>query len=118
MLGLCKYLACDSLALVLSVSPGFAVAKEAESNPLANIPLRNIGPAMIFGRVSDFAVNPKQPNDFCAATASGNLWKTTKSMTTWTPLFEKQGSYAISGLMNHHGKYPEPETPFLQPCSL
>lgn len=90
-----KYLAISSLALTLTVLPGIAPAKEAAANPLANIKLRNIGPAMISGRISDFAVNPANPNEFYAATASGNLWKTTNNMTTWTPLFEDQGSYAI-----------------------
>lgn len=72
------------------------VAKEADStNPLASIPLRNIGPAMISGRISDFAFNPERPNEFYVATASGNLWKTSNNMTTWQPLFENQGSYAI-----------------------
>ena len=35
------------------------------------------------------------PNEFYAATASGNLWKTENNMTTWTPLFENEGAYAI-----------------------
>lgn len=69
--------------------------KKDKSNPLASIPLRNIGPAMISGRISDFAFNPDRPNEFYAATASGNLWKTENNMTTWTPLFENEGAYAI-----------------------
>lgn len=90
-----KYLAIGSLAFSLSILSGVAVAQQAEANPLASIKLRNIGPAMISGRISDFAFNPQRSNEFYVATASGNLWKTTNNMTTWTPLFEKQGSYAI-----------------------
>ena len=50
---------------------------------------------MISGRISDFAVNPTKTNEFYVATASGNLWKTSNNMTTWQPLFEKQGAYAL-----------------------
>ena len=78
------------------VSPSvMAEDNKEKSNPLASIPLRNIGPAMISGRISDFAVNPDKPHEFYAATASGNLWKTENNMTTWTPLFENEGAYAL-----------------------
>ncbi|MEP2653888.1 MAG: glycosyl hydrolase [Paraglaciecola sp.] len=90
-----KYLVAGGLAFAIGVSPAVTHAKESPKSPIADIPLRNIGPAMISGRVSDFAVNPNRPNEFFVATASGNLWKTTNNMTTWTPLFEKQGSYSI-----------------------
>jgi photosystem II stability/assembly factor-like uncharacterized protein len=50
---------------------------------------------MISGRISDFAVNPSRSSEFYVATASGNLWKTSNNMTTWTPLFELQGAYSI-----------------------
>ena len=89
-----KHLKLCGLAAALVFSTG-ATAKNEDTNPLANIPLRNIGPAMISGRISDFAVNPASPNEFYVATASGNLWKTTNNMTTWTPLFENEGAYAI-----------------------
>ncbi len=86
----------SSIVSVLVAPPLYAKSKDKEAtNPLASIPLRNIGPAMISGRISDFAVNPNRPNEFYAATASGNLWKTSNNMTTWQPLFENQGSYAI-----------------------
>lgn len=87
----------SSVALSLSVASPFGFAKEKEkpSNPLANIPLRNIGPALISGRISDFAVHPQRDHEFLVATASGHLWKTTNNMTTWTPLFENEGAYSI-----------------------
>ena len=83
------------LAFTVSITPVQAVGKDDKKHPLANIPLRNIGPAMISGRISDLAVNPGRTNEFYVATASGNLWKTSNNMTTWTPLFENQGAYAI-----------------------
>lgn len=75
----------------------FADAKESksDSNPLASMPIRNIGPAMISGRISEFAFHPQKPHIFYVATASGNLWKTTNNAITWKPIFENYGSYAL-----------------------
>lgn len=83
------------VSLLVSAPPIVAADDEEKSNPLASIPLRNIGPAMISGRISDFAVNPGKAHEFYVATASGNLWKTSNNMTTWQPLFEKEGAFAI-----------------------
>ncbi len=68
---------------------------QAPDNPFAGLSLRNIGPAYPSGRISDFAVHPRQSHVYFAATASGNLWKTDNNGTTWTPLFENEGSYAL-----------------------
>ncbi|MGJ8663966.1 MAG: hypothetical protein ACSHWU_09955, partial [Marinicella sp.] len=74
-----------------------AKAKEGakKSHPLAGIPLRNIGPAMISGRISEFAFHPTKKHVFYVATASGNLWKTTNNTITWEPIFDGEGSYSI-----------------------
>jgi photosystem II stability/assembly factor-like uncharacterized protein len=83
------------LSMSLASPTLISTAVASESNPLSSIPLRNIGPAMISGRISDFAFHPDKPNEFYAATASGNLWRTRNNMTTWEPLFENEGAYAI-----------------------
>ena len=67
----------------------------AAEHPLAGIPLRNIGPALVSGRVSDFAFHPGQPQSFYVSMASGNLWKTDNNGITWTALFENENSFAI-----------------------
>ena len=66
-----------------------------DPHPLSNIPLRNIGPAMISGRISDFAFHPDKKHEFYVATSSGNLWKTTNNTITWEPIFEQEGSYSL-----------------------
>ena len=67
----------------------------AAEHPLAGIPLRNIGPALVSGRVSDFAFHPGQPQSFYVSMASGNLWQTDNNGITWTALFENENSFAI-----------------------
>ena len=57
--------------------------------------LRNIGPAVSSGRISDIAVQPGRPSTYYVAVASGGVWKTVNSGTTWTPIFDEQGSYSI-----------------------
>jgi photosystem II stability/assembly factor-like uncharacterized protein len=60
--------------------------------------LRNIGPALTAGRIVDVAVPPGQKNTLYVAAAAGGVWKTTNGGTTWTPLFDDQGSYSIGCL--------------------
>lgn len=62
---------------------------------LAGIKFRNIGPALTSGRISDFAVNPKNFNEYYVASASGGVWKTMNNGTTYEPIFDSQGSYSI-----------------------
>jgi photosystem II stability/assembly factor-like uncharacterized protein len=61
----------------------------------SGLELRNIGPAMTSGRVVDVAVDPHDPRTWFVATASGGVWKTTNSGTTFTPLFDDEGSFSI-----------------------
>ena len=85
------------LLVILLIATPTATAKDdkKENNPLASIPMRTIGPAMISGRISDFAFNPDKKHEFYVATASGNLWKTSNNMITWEPLFENEGSFSL-----------------------
>ena len=68
-----------AISAVMALSCGFSnqvvakVKEESKPHPLANIPLRNIGPAMISGRISDFAFKPGKKHEFYVATSSGNL---------------------------------------------
>jgi len=57
---------------------------------MANLRFRSIGPAIMGGRVDDFAVVESDPSIVYAAMASGGLWKTTNAGTTWEPIFDDQ----------------------------
>ena len=79
-------------------------AKEEEKkDPLnagtfAGLEMRGIGPAVVGGRIVDLAVDPASPSTWYAAVASGGVWKTTNAGTTWSPIFEGQGSFSIGCL--------------------
>ncbi len=85
--------------LTLAAPFGLAAANDEKSgmldHPFANLDLRPIGPAITSGRISDFAFHPERKHEYFAATASGNLWKTTNNGITWAPVFDNEASYAI-----------------------
>lgn len=66
-----------------------------KSETFGGLSLRGIGPAMISGRIADFAMHPRDRATWYVAAASGNVWKTTNAGTTWTPVFDGQGSFSI-----------------------
>jgi len=78
---------------------GGAGADSTQRDPLERavgaLRLRSIGPAVISGRISDIAVDPTDFSTWYVATASGGLWKTTNAGTTFSPVFDGEGSYSI-----------------------
>ncbi len=68
------------------------------SSTFSGISFRSIGPAWCSGRISDFAVNPANQSEIYVGVAAGNIWKTTNNGTTWSPVFDKYGAYAIGCL--------------------
>ena len=64
----------------------------------AGLEFRSIGPALMSGRIADIAIHPHNKNIWYVAVGSGGVWKTINSGTTWTPIFEDQGSYSIGCL--------------------
>ena len=91
--------------LLLVVMPSFSQKKSAgtaaskdtvfNSGVLSGFTFRSIGPAVTSGRVSDVEVNPNNINEYYVAAASGGVWKTTNAGITYTPVFDKEGSYSI-----------------------
>ena len=63
-----------------------------------NVPLNNIGPTVMSGRVVDVDVNPDDPTHFYVAYASGGLWKTTNNGRSFTPLFDEQASMTLGDI--------------------
>jgi len=61
----------------------------------SGLKFRSLGPAVASGRVAAIAVNPKNKFEYYVGVASGGVWKTVNDGTTWTPVFDSQGSYSI-----------------------
>jgi photosystem II stability/assembly factor-like uncharacterized protein len=73
----------------------YSAVRAQESSPIDNsiyqrLQFRSIGPAIMGGRIDDFAVVESNPHIIYAATASGGIWKTVNNGTTWDPLFDDQ----------------------------
>jgi hypothetical protein len=49
---------------------------------------RSFGPANMGGRITEIEVAANDPKLWYAAAATGGLWKTTNSCTTFTPVFD------------------------------
>ncbi|MCX6250131.1 MAG: glycosyl hydrolase [Bacteroidetes bacterium] len=83
------------MLLLLSVS--FAEKKDTllNSGAITGLKFRSIGPALTSGRIADFAVNPKNYNEWYVAVASGHLWKTVNNGTTFEPVFDNYGAYSM-----------------------
>ncbi|MGZ3433043.1 MAG: WD40/YVTN/BNR-like repeat-containing protein, partial [Isosphaeraceae bacterium] len=71
----------------------------------AGVTLWRIGPALMSGRVGDIAVDPVKHSTWYVAAASGGVWKTTNSGTTWSPIFDGYGSYSIGCVVVDPGNH-------------
>ncbi len=69
-----------------------------KADTFTGLELRGIGPAVTSGRISDIVVHPEHGSTWYVAAASGGVWKTINAGTTWTPVFDGQGSYSIGCL--------------------
>ncbi|HNY57763.1 MAG TPA: hypothetical protein PK005_01590 [Bacteroidales bacterium] len=88
-------------------------AKASESQARPSVPssffnaisFRSVGPAWASGRIADLAVNPSNHSEIYAAVASGNIWKSENNGTTWKPIFDKYGAYAIGCIVIDPGNH-------------
>lgn len=69
--------------------------KPMSAGAFAGLKLRGIGPALMSGRVCDFAVDPAEPSHYYVAVCSGGVWETQNGGTTFKPIFDSQGSYSV-----------------------
>jgi photosystem II stability/assembly factor-like uncharacterized protein len=65
---------------------------------LKNLEFREVGPAVMGGRIDDFAVVESNPNIVFVGMASGGVWKTTNNGTTWEPIFDTEAVSTIGDI--------------------
>jgi photosystem II stability/assembly factor-like uncharacterized protein len=73
-------------------------AKMAETSLVRNMPLKNIGPSIMSGRVVDLDVNPNNPTEFFVAYASGGLWHTATNGISFTPVLDSSNTQNIGDI--------------------
>lgn len=94
--------ACMGAALVWG--GGIAIAQNGDDDsPLKEgnfsaFSLRNIGPALMSGRIADIQIVQDDPATWYVGVASGGVWKTENAGTTWDSVFDGQGAYSIGSV--------------------
>jgi photosystem II stability/assembly factor-like uncharacterized protein len=69
------------------------------SEPLfKNFKARSIGPAVMGGRISDIALDPRNPHTFYVGLATGGIVKTANDGITFDSIFDKQPMLSIGAL--------------------
>jgi len=63
--------------------------------PVSFLEWREVGPAVVGGRVSDFAVDETDTRIVYVGTATSGVWKSTNHGTTWEPIFTDQSTASI-----------------------
>ncbi len=88
--------------VLLLVLPAMAWAEDEEKpEPGFNkatfkgLEWRSIGPALMSGRIADIVIDPTDKSVWYVGVGSGGVWKTVNAGTTWTPVFDDEGSYSI-----------------------
>ena len=100
------------LSLALSAqtppTPAAAVQKAlaqkqgmAAGSLVKNLPLENIGPSVMSGRVVDLSVNPENPAEFFVAYASGGLWHTANNGTSFEPVMDNTPAQNLGAVTVH-----------------
>jgi len=69
-----------------------------KSSTFSGLKFRSIGPAVTSGRITDVAVDPKDKSTWYVAAAYGGVWKTDNAGTTFSPIFDDQGTSSIGCL--------------------
>ena len=87
---------------ILALASSLAAQTPADSVKLSSIvsglTLRSIGPALTSGRIADIAVHPTDKSIWYVGTAAGGVWKTTNNGTSFSPIFDGEGSFSIGAV--------------------
>ena len=77
--------------------PGISQSKKKDiwdAENFKGLKFRNIGPALMSGRIADIAINKNDENQWYVAVGSGGLWKTNNAGNTWIPIFDDESCYS------------------------
>ena len=88
---------CATVLVLPLGSPAQAQDSQAKRDlgPVTFLEWREIGPAVVGGRISDIAVDEDDTRIIYVGTATSGIWKSTNHGTTWEPLFTDQSTSSI-----------------------
>src|SRR5919108_5348699 len=88
-----------SPALSASVTPAPSSGAPQLTDVLfKNLKARAIGPAVMSGRVSDIAIDPRNPFVFYVALGHGGIFKSNDGGVSFDPIFDKQPDLSIGAI--------------------
>lgn len=85
-------LALSALSLVVPATA------QIDSDLLAGLSARSIGPAAMSGRVAEVAAVESNPDIVYVGTASGGVWKSINGGLSWSPIFDEQPIASIGAV--------------------
>ncbi|MEX2284066.1 MAG: hypothetical protein WEE89_16385 [Gemmatimonadota bacterium] len=85
-----------ALTAVSTLAPSLILAQSG--SPFDGLRFREIGPAVMSGRLHDVVMDPKDPAVLYVAAASGGIWKSTNKGVTWKDVFGDQPDAAMGAL--------------------
>jgi len=89
---------CTIAALLASLLAPCVAGQALDEQLLDQFEFRSIGPSVFGGRIVDIELLPDQPFTVYVASASGGLWKTLNNGTTWTCIFQDEGTISIGDI--------------------
>jgi photosystem II stability/assembly factor-like uncharacterized protein len=89
--------------VVLPQRPAAVATAQTTPALLADLQWRSIGPANMAGRITDIEALESNFSTVLVGAASGGVFKSTNSGTTWQPIFERYGTSAIGDVAFFQG---------------
>ncbi|MBV9217161.1 MAG: hypothetical protein JO053_13410 [Acidobacteria bacterium] len=81
-----------------AATPTPAPAKNTFANAISGLRFREIGPAVMGGRIDDIEAVPSDPRTVYVATAAGGILKSVNGGTSWTFTFDKEAVPSIGDI--------------------
>ncbi|MYK89391.1 MAG: hypothetical protein F4018_14235 [Acidobacteria bacterium] len=83
---------------IVAVAP---LSGQVTTGQLDGLRPRNIGPAVMSGRIVDLAVAESDPIKFYVASSTGGVYKTADNGITLVPVFENEGTHSVGAIALH-----------------
>ena len=84
--------------VVFGDTDSFADSAQLTDVLFKNLKARSIGPAVMGGRVSDIAIDPRNPFIFYVGLGHGGVFKTNDNGVSFEPIFDKQPMLSIGAV--------------------